>query len=84
VKTSWIDMSRVAVFPTLDPDTIAARQERARQVHYADLRKERQRQAMRAHLHHASMREQADMVGSARLTILTADRLWRPVAPPSR
>jgi hypothetical protein len=39
---------------------------------------------MRAHLHHASMREQADKVGSAQLNILTADRLWRPVAPPSR
>jgi hypothetical protein len=27
----WFDITRIAVFPTLDPDTIAARKERARQ-----------------------------------------------------
>jgi hypothetical protein len=44
VRASWVNASQIAVFPTLDPDTIAARKERARQVAYAEIR-ERRRQA---------------------------------------
>jgi hypothetical protein len=47
VRADWIDSSKVAVAPTLDPDTIAARKERARQVAYADARRERQQTASR-------------------------------------
>jgi hypothetical protein len=39
--TPWIDPPRVVVFPTRDADTIAARKERALQLHYADLREYR-------------------------------------------
>jgi hypothetical protein len=38
---SWIDMSRIAIFPTLASEEIEARAMRARAVAYADLRKER-------------------------------------------
>jgi hypothetical protein len=41
-RASWVDASQIAVLPTLDPDTIAARKERARQVRYQLIREARQ------------------------------------------
>jgi hypothetical protein len=56
--TPWVDMSLIAVLPTLDEETLAARKERARQRQYAELR-ERRRQAQRMLIHHASETRQA-------------------------
>jgi hypothetical protein len=52
--TPWLDMSKVAIFPTLDDETRARRAMRQRAVAYSDLRKERQRQSMMRRVHHAS------------------------------
>jgi hypothetical protein len=49
-RASWIDSSRVAVFPTLDDETRERRAMRQRAIAYADLRIERQRQAMARHV----------------------------------
>jgi hypothetical protein len=37
----WVDMSRIAIFPTLASEEIEVRAMRARQIAYADLRKAR-------------------------------------------
>jgi hypothetical protein len=50
VRADWVDSARIAVAPTLDDETRERRAMRQRAVAYADLRKERQRQAMARHV----------------------------------
>jgi hypothetical protein len=48
----WLDMSKVAIFPTLDDDTRERRAVRQRAVVYADARKERGYALPRGGAHH--------------------------------
>jgi hypothetical protein len=51
-RAGWADMlgQRIAISPTLDDETRERRAVRARQIVYANERKERARQASRAHV----------------------------------
>jgi hypothetical protein len=56
-RAGWADLlatTRVAIYPQLDDETRARRAERARQIVYANERKERARQSAMRHLHPAS------------------------------
>jgi hypothetical protein len=55
-RAGWADLlqQRIAIYPTIDNETRERRAERQRQITYADLRKERLRQAMKRHVHRAS------------------------------
>jgi hypothetical protein len=43
VRADWVDSSKIAIYPTLDPDVLAARALRAQQIAYANARRERGR-----------------------------------------
>jgi hypothetical protein len=51
-RAGWADLlqQRIAISPTLDDETRTRRAERARQIVYANERRERARQASRAHV----------------------------------
>jgi hypothetical protein len=56
-RAGWADLlqQRIAISPTLDAETRERRKERARQIVYANERRERARQAAKRHVHEASM-----------------------------
>jgi hypothetical protein len=58
-RAGWADLLQqgIAIYPQLDDDERARRAERARQIVYANERKERARQAARAHVHRAGRRK---------------------------